>query len=70
MWIEMIDHVQRARQLAYVVRVTQRGVRGPFESFMRIRTGRELAHVISICQFIAAKVEDGRPVRCVQKNMT
>jgi Protein of unknown function (DUF1769) len=68
-WIEMMDRVERVRQLAYVVRVTRRAPDGgskfeegdngievsdaqadPNGSFMRLRTGRELAHVMSVGQ--------------------
>ncbi|KAG7351309.1 DUF547 domain containing protein [Nitzschia inconspicua] len=71
-WIEMMDRVERVRQLAYVVRVTHRAPNGenkleendngvevsrheephPKGSFMRLRTGRELAHVMSVGQSV------------------
>jgi hypothetical protein len=70
-WIEMMDRVERVRQLAYVVRVTNRIPRrdSKFEendegvevspdcvdsksSLMRLRTGLELAHIISIGQSV------------------
>eukprot|EP00536_Pseudo-nitzschia_multiseries_P003742 jgi/Psemu1/186523/e_gw1.59.109.1 len=57
-WIEMLDRVQRVRQLAYVVRVVYRNPSGDGternneETFVRLKSGKKLAHIMSIGQSI------------------
>ncbi|MGK3733945.1 MAG: hypothetical protein ACI8RD_002061 [Bacillariaceae sp.] len=57
-WIEMMDRVQRVRQLFYVVRVTHRNPVGGEptstndETFIRLKSGKELAHIMNIGQSV------------------
>lgn len=52
-WVEMMDRTHRVQQLAYVVRVQYQGPQrtgelSDKESFVKIRTGRDLAEVMRI----------------------
>jgi len=55
-WIEMMDREQRVRQLAYVIRIihrnsdTQAGGSYHEETFTRLKSGRDLARIMSIGQ--------------------
>jgi hypothetical protein len=57
-WIEIMDRVHRVRQLAYVVRVTHRNPVGDEptsaddETFIRLKSGKELAHIMNIGQSV------------------
>ena len=53
-WIELMDREQRVRQLAYVIRITHRNsdtqAGGSYheETFPRLKSGRDLARIMSM----------------------
>jgi len=57
-WIEMMDRIRRVRQLAYVVRVIYRNsvedesTSTNDEAFIRLKSGKEVAHIMNIGQSV------------------
>jgi Protein of unknown function, DUF547 len=86
-WIEMMDRVGRVRQLAYVVRVVQRSrtrtgedadandckveEESNVDTFVRLRTGKELAHIMSIGQTVRTpSIEKSAPITLDNENLS